>query len=559
MDKNEPIENGDEPESNHGRGSFDADAQDTKASSVEDEHGSEPAPPPPPPPPPETDVDVAADPGSDVTLDTEAGAAADESAAIIEPPTFTGDKSPAREPEPAAAAAVTEASTGDTRLIDLGEAIADENSREKPAPWKYALALGLPILVAIGLIALLAGRGGDDEPEFTVADSTELAVDGDTSADTESASEPAATTAADDDATKILSDAETVDDEADPDETAEQNETVEVDGTGDDSDGDTSQADPDADDEPNVAPTEAPEPTLEPEATATPEPTTASQSANDNDDNDDADDGDNPFSVGGSTQLGDSDSADGDNNAAADPTATASPTAEPTSGSGNDPEPTTAPTETPTTAPTTTPTSTATSGSTSGSGSATAGDLRTFTDLDAFSELYPGIAPAASDYDAYNKVTDDTGALSMWVPTAFTFIDSEPDPEGAKLAAGAEQGLSLDVSGVELRLHIDGNLDEILAEHGPAFVADCTVLTGGYELPADLEYQGLLYAEELNGDDGVDGAYIIYESCLFGNEPTSIIEVALQNEDDDVALIRMQVASMADLGALDTILRSLDF
>lgn len=562
MDKNEPIDDGTEPEDNPGRGSFDKDASSD----------SQAAPPPPPPPPPA--AKAAGDQADDAEIEPVAVDGAADPSTVIEPPTFTSgenaesDGIDATEPEPLIAtsdAAATEATaatssaSGDTRLIDLGEAIADENSRAKPAPWKYALALGLPIIAAIGLIALLAGRG-TDEPDFTVGDSTELATDNADAPDPDESSgsgdEAADVDPEAESATKILADAEAgSDDESDgdaDDKGESANDTSANDtSTSDTATNDTPATDTTADDEPNLAPTEAPEPTVEPDPTEAPESTTEPEPTASADADDD---GDNPFAVGQGSRLGD----DADDEAT--PVATAVPTTSASGGTTSDPEPT----ATPTTAPTSTPTPDATSGGgTSGGGTETggpsAGDLRTFLNLDPFTELYAGLAEDGPIYDAYKRITADSGVVTMWVPTAFTFVNSAPDGNGNELGAHTTVGESLDESGVVLRLFADGNLDEILAENGPAFVVDCTVLTNGYELPTSLDYEGLLFADELRGDDGIDGAYIIYESCLFGPEPTAIIEVALQNDDDEVVFVQMKVATSADLEALDTILRSLDF
>lgn len=180
-----------------------------------------------------------------------------------------------------------------------------------------------------------------------------------------------------------------------------------------------------------------------------------------------------------------------------------------------------------------------------------------------FAQAYANVGTDdGTTYDAYKMVTDETGQISLNVPQDFVFVSGEGDLNSPQVIASITEGASLDEPNITVRLLDGQDLDLVLAENGPAFVADCTVLTSGYELPAPLEYEGLLFADPLTITGGaggsLTGAFVIYESCLFGPEPTQVVEIAVANGQGRIAFVQIFVRSIAEFAAIDELLASLN-
>lgn len=417
-----------------------------------------------------------------------------------------------------------------TPLIDLGEAIADERQEAPSAWWKYAAAIAVPIAVAAVLLFALTGRGDDDSPEFTRGEGTELATGADPddadSATSDTTSESEAATSSDDSS----------DDGAGEDSSDENTAT------------ENAAEDQEVRDEDVREDEETEEAASEDAAEAT-EPDTATSSSDDDQDASSDDD-----------QAADASSGDEPRESAerveAAPTEVPDPTPEPDNDSADSADGD---------ASQSAGDQDAASTDTSESGSAGTGSVqladRTMT-AEPSTGAFALAVPEGSPYDAFTTVEHASGTVAVSVPTAFTYLDIGPDTGDEVIVASFDEIASLDTPGVTIRRVTDGDLaelDNLLAESAPDFVADCTVLTVDYELPAPLGYEGLFFADRLIEDDGVRGSMIFYESCLYGEEATAIVQAGLIDNEGDMVIVTANLASTADLEVLDRVLSTVTF
>ena len=158
----------------------------------------------------------------------------------------------------------------------------------------------------------------------------------------------------------------------------------------------------------------------------------------------------------------------------------------------------------------------------------------------SFAQEFEADTGGGDIYAEYMPVTDDTGAIEVYVPTEWSDIDGEPAPDfGPSIYAAPDLQAFIetwDTPGLILEVSADygaGDIETVLDEFQPV---GCTGT--GREAYEDPLYTGLFEA---------------WESC--DGTDTGVITLAVTPEDGGFVIrLAMQIVEERDLDALDTVL-----